>query len=417
MRHRFSGFGRAGAAVLTVIAAGACGSESPTTGWRSIVDTSGSVVRVVNTAPSDGAGPTMTAEVELRVGTVEGNGPDAFGRIRSVAVLEDGRFAVADAQAEEVRLFDRNGRHLVTFGGKGEGPGELMGMQGVHTDHQGLLRVAEQGNARLSVFHADSGFVTSYPLRLFSYSFAGPWSAAIDEVGRTMVASSGQYGEGRFWNMLRVYDRTMTQVDSIPYDEYTDDAEDEEPEGAWRITLARGWTYAQIPFYAFYARPYAVLTSTGEFWSTSSGAGQLEIARWTPPGDTSLIVISERATLPVTRSERDSAMTALRASLSEWVTDVPALDPSRVPGSKPPLYGLALDDHGRVWALITDFDADTTVYDVFGPEGRHSESVVLRFPVDQWIPPVIRGDTVWAVSTDDLDVQYVVRARLRRPVT
>lgn len=29
-----------------------------------------------------------------------------------------------------------------------------------------------------------------------------------------------------------------------------------------------------------------------------------------------------------------------------------------------------------------------------------------------WIPPTLRGDLLWAVVLDGLDVQYVVRARL-----
>jgi len=72
-----------------------------------------------------GAGPTLIGEEELRIGAIEGGGPDSFGLIRSIAVLEDGRFAVADVQGEEVRLFGREGRHLGTFGGEGQGPGEL----------------------------------------------------------------------------------------------------------------------------------------------------------------------------------------------------------------------------------------------------------------------------------------------------
>ena len=27
--------------------------------------------------------------------------------------------------------------------------------------------------------------------------------------------------------------------------------------------------------------------------------------------------------------------------------------------------------------------------------------------------PVVRGDTVWLIATDELDVQYVVRGRIR----
>ena len=29
------------------------------------------------------------------------------------------------------------------------------------------------------------------------------------------------------------------------------------------------------------------------------------------------------------------------------------------------------------------------------------------------VAPVVRGDTVWLIATDELDVQYVVRGRIR----
>lgn len=58
--------------------------------------------------------------------------------------------------------------------------------------------------------------------------------------------------------------------------------------------------------------------------------------------------------------------------------------------------------------------AATTVYDVFGSDGVHAETVFLPFRVDGWIPPTLRGDTLWAVVLDRMDVQHVVRAALRR---
>ena len=89
------------------------------------------------------------------------------------------------------------------------------------------------------------------------------------------------------------------------------------------------------------------------------------------------------------------------------------MNPSRVPDTKPPVYALSLDDRGRLWARITDPAADTTAYDVFDRDGSYAETVALPFRVDPWIPPVTRGDTLWAVVTDEVDVQYVVRGRLR----
>jgi len=412
-------------ALIYLLACGvsACGEdevpEIAGSSWGVRVETVDGVRRMVNTPPESGPQPTLVAEEELRVGTAEGLGPASFGLIRELAVLPNGRFAVADGQAQEVRLFDPDGRHLRTFGGEGAGPGELSGMQGVQVGPDGMLRVPEALNARLTVFHPDSGFVTTFPFRLYTSSGAGPWAAAVDSAGRTLVASSGQYGEGRFWEMVRVYDAAMRQIDSIPYREYTDlarralEGDDDDFPGAWRIDLGNGgWTFAQVPFYS---RPHEVLTPTGEFWSTAEGQVELEIARWTPSGDTTLILTSLRPSEPVTPSERDSAMTELRAQLSERVPNLPNLDASRVPATKPPLHGLSLDDDGRLWVRLTDPTTDSTVYDVFSGEGRHAETVRLPFRVDRFVSPVVRGDSLWAVVADDLDVQYVIRAVLRLP--
>lgn len=392
---------------LFVAACGAGGAAAESA-WHVAADTVDGVLRVVNTPPASGPLPTLVAEEELRVGTVEGRGPASFGLIRAVAVLPDGRFAVADGQAQEVRLFGPDGRHLRTFGGEGAGPGELRGMQGVHVDREGMLRVAEQGNARLSVFDPDTGFVTSYPLRLYRFAFRGSWDAVVDSTGRTFVNSSGRYGEGRY-DMLRVYDPQMNQLDSIPYHDSTGELERDLP-GAWRVSLGgTAWTWAPIPFYAL---AHDVLAPTGEFWSSTEGAARLEVARWTPPGDTSLVLTSERQPDPVSRAERDSAMAEVREDLAERVSSPPSLDASRVPATKPPLYGLSLDDRGRLWVRITEPTADSTVYDVFRRDGSYAETVRLPFRVDRYVPPVVRGDALWAVVTDEMDVQYVVRARL-----
>ena len=398
-------------ALLLVLPLG-CDRERGGDGWSAAVDTAGDVIRVVNTPPVTGAAPTLVGVEELRIGTVEGDGATSFGLIRSIAVLQDGRVAVADGQAEEVRLFDREGRHVRTMGGAGAGPGELQGLQGVYVDHQGLLRVPESRNARLSIFDPDSGFVDSYPLQLYTTRGMGPWMAAVDSVGRTFVASSGPFGVGRYWNMLRIYDATMTQLDSVPYHDYTDEIMRDYP-GVWRIPLGnRGFATVMVPFYA---QEQQALSPTGEFWSSAGGQRELSIARWTPPGDTALVFQSGRRPSPLTAAERDSAIADISTRLGEQIPNLPELDASRIPSIKPPLFGLSLDDRGRVWVRITQPGISTTTYDVFNGDGTHAETVDLPFGIDGWIPPLVRGDTLWAVVTDETEVQYVVKAQLRPP--
>ena len=61
---------------------------------------------------------------ELRLGRIEGSGPDVFADIHDLAVDPEGRIYVVDVGWKEVRLFDRDGRFVRRVGAEGDGPGE-----------------------------------------------------------------------------------------------------------------------------------------------------------------------------------------------------------------------------------------------------------------------------------------------------
>jgi hypothetical protein len=159
--------------------------------------------------------------------------------------------------------------------------------------------------------------------------------------------------------------------------------------------------------------PHETLAPTGEFWSSSDGAQELEVARWTPPGDTTLVIVSRRPATKVTDAERDSAMAEITGRLEGEIPSDARLDASKIPPFRPPVQGLSLDDRGRLWARLSGAGVEPTLYDIFNQDGTHAETVSLPFSVDLSIPPITRGDELWAVVTDEFGVQYVVRARMR----
>lgn len=397
-------------ALLVLVSGFSCtGSDRSRTGWSSTAQKLPSGADLVINIPGS-AGPiaTFIAEEEIRIGTRSIGGPISFGRIRQLAALPDGRIAVLDGMAEELRIFSPDGNHERTFGGSGAGPGELKGAQGVLLGPDGLLRVPEQGNARISFFHADSGFVDSRHLYLYTTAGSGPWRATQDASGKTLVWSSGRY-KGGLWLMIRVYDENMVQVDSIPHYDYTNRNPRTEP-GFWPMTLPNGMRSGLgIPYYG---REEQVLAPTGEIWSSPGGNTGMKVTRWQPGGDTTLIVESRRPLRPVTEAERDSVVEAIEQRLVSWPAR-PRLDYGQIPETKPPLYDLALDDRARLWVRVTAPEEDTTVYDVFGTDGSHAETVLVPARVDPDIPPLVEGDLIWSVVRDETDVQYVIRARLK----
>jgi hypothetical protein len=130
-----------------------CAAGDAGTGWSVSVDSSAGYPVVVNTPPADGIAPTWELVEDVRVGAADGVGPEVFGEIRGVAVLEDGRIAVLDYQAQEVRLFAADGSWLRTFGGKGAGPGELAAANGLLATADGHLLVHDPENRRRTLYH------------------------------------------------------------------------------------------------------------------------------------------------------------------------------------------------------------------------------------------------------------------------
>jgi len=55
-----------------------------------------------------------------------------------------------------------------------------------------------------------------------------------------------------------------------------------------------------------------------------------------------------------------------------------------------------------------------TFFDVFDPEGTYLGQLHTDVDVWRYAQLIIRGDNIYTVATDELDVQYVVRIRIIR---
>ena len=109
---------------VTSLLATACLSGDSASHSSIVRDSAG--VRIAEN-PSDARGEEWRLQIPavLEIGRSEGQGPgpDLFGSVRHAILLSTGDIAVADGLAAEVRVFDEDGGHLLTFGGRGEGPG------------------------------------------------------------------------------------------------------------------------------------------------------------------------------------------------------------------------------------------------------------------------------------------------------
>ncbi|MCY3545366.1 MAG: hypothetical protein OXH49_00655, partial [Gemmatimonadetes bacterium] len=68
--------------VAALIALTGCGDSEPRSDWTTLRDTLPSGAVHVTNIPATNASPTWTLVEELRVGTLEGTGPDAFAYLK-----------------------------------------------------------------------------------------------------------------------------------------------------------------------------------------------------------------------------------------------------------------------------------------------------------------------------------------------
>ena len=102
-----------------------------------------------------GAPLEIVAEPDLRLGVMEGDSVEEFDRVIGPFLTDDDRLVVPLAGPLLLRVFDLRGEHLVTLGGEGEGPGELMSISGAWARGD-LIEVFDSRLRRVTTFHPDS---------------------------------------------------------------------------------------------------------------------------------------------------------------------------------------------------------------------------------------------------------------------
>jgi len=390
--------------VLSTLAL-ACAGDDPHSKWEQAVDTLASgAVRVVHTPPPEGPEPRWVIEEELRVGTVIEGGPTSFGQIKGLAVTRGGHAVVLDAQARQLRVFDTDGNHVASFGRQGGGPGEFEEPFGLMRSPDDRLWVPDVPTNRMSVFHADSGFVESFPLRFLRYGFV--WDGAMLDDGRIIKPSIVL--ETRR-DVLRTYDETMTQVDSVLLPEAPSVEPGDSPSSFyWEAPGGMPRGYISVPFYP---RGESVFDRAGGIWLVPGGDPSYRITHASLEGDSLVAIETRRPPVPIPESVRDSAIDRIRALLRDRGGDTDR-DWSKVPSVRPAVTGLFVADDGRLWARVASPDTVVT-FDVYERDGRYAGTAVTSLDPYAYVDPVVRDGKFWAIVTDEFDVQYLVRARLR----
>jgi hypothetical protein len=418
---------RYGMTIICAIAATACAGEGASGGaasWRAVADTVADTI-TVRTVSGSVWGDTATLVEEVRIGTMEGADEYIIGDARSIAVGNEGRIYLLDRQVPVVRAYSADGTYLFDAGREGGGPGEYERPDGMNTLPDGRVVVRDPGASRVVVFSADGEF-----LEQWSRTKGGGFNTS-----RRFYADTAGYS---YWMILLEA--------GLPPWEWSYGLMPISPTGEQQDTLvAPTWDFdpAQVTASregssSFRSVPFTpgvewTFSPLGYFVGGLSTDYRIDLFH---RDGTVLRIEREWTPVPVQDAEAEERRINIRQGMQRqygsWRWNGP-----EIPDTKPPFNDLWVDYDGRIWVQVptearptmTEAEAleeerrterrplrlmERPAYDVFASDGTYLGHVITPAEFQDSPDPLARGDTVWAVVRDDLDVPSIVRFRMVR---
>lgn len=332
-----------------------------------------------------------------------------FGSVIDIELDSMGSVFVLDGLSRTVSVFDSEGTPLRSFGGRGQGPGELERPAGLTWGPAGKLWILDVGTGRFSVFEPGGDLIATYRV-----SGPRPWSPLVmrfshDGVLRT-VGLDLQGGSLEQPDVVLVeygvnesIVEPARQID-LPFVKWPD------------VFDYRGDEVTLLMLVPFSPEPMFGIDPEGRLWYGEADPGRVH--RWLAADSFDLTVGRDLVPIPVTSADVERAL--------EDNPDVQELEAvggasayadflERIPDHQPHLQGFFLGDDESVWVMRTPVAVDddgtrpTDVYDVEGELLGSLEIAVAANP-----RPRVRAGWLAGVVRDELGVESVALYQIIR---
>jgi hypothetical protein len=403
--------------LMMVTLAAACSSDAE---WGGTMTDSAGIVLVQNPERADWTLVDQPlVEEELSIGAIDGPPEYQFGQIAAVDVADDGRIYVLDQQAAQVRVFDASGRFVQSIGKPGNGPGELSAATvAVLVGEGDSLYVADMMQQRITRFAPDGtdAGVVAVPI---AQGIPVAWAVSPQRRFVTQVRPMTMPGmpqtapaeaQNRDWILLR--DTHGEVVDTLLG-----------VESGRTVSFSSSGMSMRL----FESEPLWALLSDGRIVHGRNDVYRLEVLKSDRSVERVITRPFQRAS--VTEADRAAFLTFMRQSM-ESTGQVPPqvvdqfLSQVQFADNYPAYARILGGPHNTIWVqhvrTAQDVQAEGGTFDVqdvgaarwdvFDDEGRLLG--VIEMP-PRFQPLRVIGSHIYGVKRDDLDVQHVVRLRLR----
>jgi len=331
--------------------------------------------------PSAAAGQpsSLTLKEDLVIGLTGGPEGDLFAELRSVGVDDQENIWTLDWEDIKVRIFDKTGKPLITFGKKGQGPKELQNPNRMIVTGDGKALIMDLN--KLAVYSREGACLKEFSLARTSsfrmkadrkgFIYLDSWDMSPDAATKTVKQS---------WKITK-YDADLNPLKVFPITEGT-------------ATLGAANVYTPILY-------FHVMGDDRIIW-TFGYAPTYEFIVLDPDGRAVKKIVKDFEPRRITAADE-------KALMKERFGDqqIPAGMKINIPPDHPPLQHFIGGDDGRIYARTTEPDGKGgTWIDVFDPEGRYIARTSI--PADETIF-VVKNNKLYVLLSEDAEGRPLVK--------
>jgi len=348
----------------------------------------------------DGFKLRLVFSEELSIGQIEGDENYMFGAGISFTTDEEGNFYVNDFSNTKIVKYTSNGEFILSFGRKGQGPGEFQNMSVARFDKDGFLYVTDSTNRRISFFNKDGEFIRQIPL---SERFIDLF---INSKGFYVAKKWGMTQEEKAMKQISIFGFFDSELEIIE-EIYTDEVETPPLSGGDEASIVQ-----------YLANSFSILAFKPEGWLvldendlTYFGCPEdYEINIYSHLGKLLRIIKRDYEPIRFNKNDKDFYIKYMGETLSS-TGNIPqgtfkkALEKIKFPQYKHAFQKFFLMENGWLFVIVDSIPNEYALIDIFDQEGKYIAQFESTIPVERMF---FNNGKAYAVATEN-DYKFVKR--------
>lgn len=342
-----------------------CNIQQPA--WNGTIEEVNGISVIYNPKHPIYSNDVLILKEDLDIGD-ENKGKDyQFGRIRAIITDNKENVYVLDQTESKVKKYDKNGRYILSFGRKGQGPGEFDTPTGLYFIKKRELVVYSFG--KLSFFDLNGEFQKSVHALLFT--------SQIDSQGN--IYATQLIPGDKFYEGLKKCNEKAEELSTLAQIEKTPPGPDNKIDAI-----------SKTIFYTILHNDYLAWASNHTY----------DISIVDTAGNITRKIVKDYEAKKYTDQDKKA-----------FLKNNPRVPETRYrfPKYFPPIRFLSSDDEGRIFVMTYETNPEgIRYYDVFDSDGKFMAKIPLKYHPTHW-----RNGKLYCIAEDSQGFHIVKRYRIR----